>query len=201
MGFYGDTLFPWLMDRVLAGFEADRRQLLARAQGHTLEIGPGTGLNLPHYPATVSDLTLLTPDFPWPARLRRRLATVTLPHRLVVGTAESLPWPDASFDTVVATLVFCSIPDAAAAAAEVRRVLRPGGVLITLEHVRSARPGIAAWQRRCSPLWERLAGGCHLDRDAVALFAAAGLQVDDLETVVEPGFALVQDFVKGTARR
>jgi SAM-dependent methyltransferase len=199
MGFYGDVLFPWLMDAALAGFTEMRRDLLAQAAGRTLEIGAGSGLNLPHYPRAVTDLTLLTPDFPLPERLKRRMALLPMPHRFVVASAEALPYPDASFDTVVATLVFCTIPDAAAAAAEVRRVLKPAGRLITLEHVRSQDPGLARWQRRLDPVWERLACGCHLDRDAAATFAAAGLRVDGLETVTRPGLSLVRDFVRGTA--
>jgi SAM-dependent methyltransferase len=200
MGLYGETVFPWLMDVALAGMADLRRDLLQAASGRTLEIGVGTGLNLPHYPAAVHDLTLLTPDFPVPAALRRRMGGLAMRHRFVVGSAERLPYADGAFDTVVATLVFCTIPDAPAAAAEVRRVLKPGGRLLTLEHVRAPRPAVARWQTRLDPLWARVACGCHLDRDTVAVFQAAGLQTGDLKPLDLPGLPVVRDFVVGTAR-
>jgi SAM-dependent methyltransferase len=201
MGLYGETVFPWLMDLALAGMADLRRDLLQGASGRTLEIGAGTGLNLPHYPAAVHDLTLLTPDFPVPAALRRRMGALAMRHRFVVGSAERLPYEDGAFDTVVATLVFCTIPDAPAAAAEVRRVLKPGGRLLTLEHVRAPRPLAARWQARLGPLWACLACGCHLDRDTLAVLRQAGLQTDGVTPLDLPGLPVVRDFIVGTARR
>jgi SAM-dependent methyltransferase len=199
MGLYRDVVFPWLMDLSLAGMADDRRDLLAGATGRTLEIGVGTGLNLPFYPEAVSDLTLLTPEFPLHERLKRRMQGLRMRHRFVIAGAEALPFPDASFDTVVATLVFCTIPDAAAAAREVRRVLKPGGRLLTLEHVRSPDARVARWQRRLAPLWTHVGCGCHLDRDTRGVFAGAGLDLSLVQDRHRPGLPIVSDFVMGEA--
>lgn len=175
-----------LYDRALAeqqraGLEERRRALLAQASGETLELGAGTGLNLALYPPAVGELVLTEPSPHMAARLRRRAATSPRRPRVVEAGAEALPFADGSFDTVVATLVLCTVPDPAAALAEVARVLRPGGRLLFLEHVRSADPQVARRQDRILPLWRFCADGCHPNRDTLATLEASPLTVERAE--------------------
>jgi SAM-dependent methyltransferase len=155
-----------------------RRELLREASGRVLEIGAGTGANLPHYPA-VTRLVLTEPDAAMRRRIRPRLAGAGFPVEVRDAPAERLPFPDGSADTVVATLVLCSVDDPARALAEVRRVLRPGGRLLFLEHVR-ARGRAARWQDRIAPVWRRLAGGCRPNRETVEAITSAGFAVTAL---------------------
>ena len=141
-----------------------------------MELGAGTGLNLAHYDRdAVTRLVLTEPDPHMAKRLRDRAAGTDA--EVVEAPAERLPLEDASADTVVATLVLCTIPDPEAALREVARVLRPGGRLLTFEHVRSDDPGRAKWQDRLERPWGWVAGGCHPNRDALGLIRGAGLQV------------------------
>jgi ubiquinone/menaquinone biosynthesis C-methylase UbiE len=177
-------LFAAGYDRALgkteeAGLAGRRQQLLERATGATLEIGAGTGLNLAHYPAGVTELVLTEPDSHMAARLRRRVAAADRDARVVEAPAESLPFEDATYDTVVATLVLCTVPDPAGALAEAHRVLRPGGTLLFLEHVRSESPGLARWQDRLMRPWRFLAAGCHCNRDTLATVEASALDLDE----------------------
>lgn len=160
-----------------------RAGLLAGLEGDVLEIGAGTGLNLAHYPGTVRRLVLTDPEPAMLDRLRPRLTRVAegVATEVQVADAGQLPFADDSFDTVVATLVLCSVPDPAAALAEVRRVLRPDGRLVFLEHVAADhRPDRLRWQQRIDPLWKRLAGGCRLTRRTADAITAAGFEVDEL---------------------
>lgn len=156
------------------GLAALRRGLLAQASGRTLELGAGTGLNLAHYPAVVTRLVVTEPEAPMAARLRERVRTSGSTAEVVEAGAERLPFADGSFDTVVATLVLCTVPDLAASLAEARRVLVPGGHLLFLEHVRHADATRARRQERFTPLQRRIACGCHLDRATPEAIAAAG---------------------------
>ena len=149
-----------------------RRWIASRAHGVVVELGAGTGANLAWY-GDVERLVLVEPS---PA-MRRRLAARAGDAEVLDATAAALPLPDDSVDAVVATLVLCSVPDLPAALAEVRRVLRPGGSLLLLEHVRAADPATARWQDRLDPAWRRLAQGCHPNRNTVAAVAAAGFTV------------------------
>ncbi len=147
-----------LYDPVLAlgerrGMAARRLALLARARGRVLEIGAGTGRNLGAYPGAVEELVLTEPDAGMRGRLRRRVERAGHPAAIVAAGAEALPFPDASFDTVVSTMVLCTVEDVAAAAAEARRVLRPGGRLLFAEHVRAGSPRLARWQDRLAGPW------------------------------------------------
>jgi SAM-dependent methyltransferase len=164
-----------------AGLRERRRELLARATGRTLELGAGTGLNLRHYPEAVSELTLTEPFEPMARRLRERLAGSERDADVVAAEAESLPFPDDSFDTVVSTLVLCTVDDLALSLAEIERVLRPGGRLLFCEHVRSNHPGLARWQDRFERPWGFIAHGCHPNRDTVAAIAASPLEVEEVE--------------------
>jgi SAM-dependent methyltransferase len=164
-------LFAALYDPVMTRdrrLRAARAELLREASGRILEIGAGTGLNAPYYPVG-SDVTYTEPD---PHMARRA------PVDVVVAPAESLPFADATFDTVVSTLVLCTVGDPDTAMGEIRRVLRPGGRLLLLEHVRAADGSrLAGWQDRVNPVWRRVAGGCNCNRDTVAALARSGFTV------------------------
>jgi ubiquinone/menaquinone biosynthesis C-methylase UbiE len=184
MSLYG-RLFASIYDRMLAGAEraglAERRAtLLASATGRVLEIGAGTGLNLRHYPAGV-DLVLTEPEEPMARRLEHRLEEEGRAANVVRAPAESLPFETDSFDTVVCTLVLCTVSDPRRALAEIERVLRPGGHLLFLEHVRSEDPRIARWQDRLHGIWLRVGHGCHCNRPTPALIEASPLRVEDLQ--------------------
>jgi ubiquinone/menaquinone biosynthesis C-methylase UbiE len=158
-----------------------RRRLLAGLTGRVLEVGAGNGLNFPHYPATVTEVLAVEPE-PYLRRLAEAAARqAPVPIRVVAGTAEALPVPDATFDVVVASLVLCTVTDPDQALAEVRRVLGPGGTLRFYEHVQATDPRLARWQDRLQRPWGWLVGGCHPNRDTVAAITAAGLQVVQLD--------------------
>lgn len=178
MSLYG-RLFTSIYDPILAlgersGMRDLRSRTLARATGDVLEIGAGTGLNLRHYPSAVATLTLADPEPSMVARLRTVAGSSPLTPTIVQAGAEALPFPDASFDTVVSTLVLCTVEDVDASLAEVRRVLRPGGQLLVIEHVRSDAPGLATWQDRLHGPWKAFGYGCNCNRDTEASLAAAG---------------------------
>ena len=161
-----------------AGLRERRRALISSARGSTLELGAGTGLNLAHYGPEVEDLVLLEPDPHMASKLEERLRAAGRPRtRIVTGSAHRLPFGDASFDTVVGTLVLCTIPDPERALSEVARVLRPGGRLLFLEHVRSGDPGLARWQDRLRPVWSFVAGGCQCNRDTLDTLERSPLEV------------------------
>jgi len=158
-----------------------RKRLLAGLTGRVLEVGAGNGLNFSHYPATVTEVLAVEPE-PYLRRLALAAARpAPVPIRVVDGTAEALPAPDAIFDTVVASLVLCTVADLDQALAEARRVLRPGGRLHFYEHVRAEDPRLARWQDRLERPWGWLVGGCHPNRDTMAAITAAGLQVVQLD--------------------
>jgi ubiquinone/menaquinone biosynthesis C-methylase UbiE len=164
-----------------AGLRDTRRALLGRAKGRTLEIGAGTGVNLELYPDSVTELVLTEPDEHMRRQLERKCATVGRSAEVVDAGAGDLPVPDASVDTVVATLVFCTIPDPQAALSEIARVLRPGGRLLFLEHVRADDPRAARWQDRLERPWGWFGRGCHPNRDTLATIEASGLEVAEVE--------------------
>jgi ubiquinone/menaquinone biosynthesis C-methylase UbiE len=166
-----------------AGLREMRHELLAQARGRVLELGAGTGLNLDHYPEEIEGLTLVEPDPHMTKRLREKLARVGKSAEISVIEApgEDLPFPADSFDTVTVTLVLCTVPDQAAALAEVKRVLKPDGRLLFLEHVRSNNPSLAGWQDRLERPWRFLGDGCHCNRDTVSAINAAGFTLGDVE--------------------
>jgi SAM-dependent methyltransferase len=161
-------------------FREQRTRIVPRARGKVLELGIGGGLNLAFYdPATVTSVIGVDPS----AELRAIAEAAPRPEGLLVeiaaGEAESLPFADASFDTVVCTFTLCSVRSPAAVLSEARRALRPGGQFLFCEHGLSPDTGTAGWQRRIEPLWKRLAGGCHLTRPVSAAIQAAGFRLDD----------------------
>jgi ubiquinone/menaquinone biosynthesis C-methylase UbiE len=182
-----------------AGLRDIRRAALAPARGRTLEIGAGTGLNVPLYPAAVEELVLTEPEGPMLRRLRERAPAGA---RVVQAGADRLPFADGSFDTVVSTLVLCTVPDQAAALAEIRRVLAPGGRLLFLEHVRAEDPRLARWQDRAVPIWRFFGRGCHPNRDTAAAIERAGFAVERLERGRVPRApAIVRPLITGVAVR
>jgi ubiquinone/menaquinone biosynthesis C-methylase UbiE len=154
-----------------------RARTAGGASGRVLEIGAGTGAMLPHYPPEAR-LVLLEPEPSMAGELRRAVARSGRPAVIVRGSAEALPFRDGIFDTVVASLVLCSVAEAAAAAGEIRRVLARGGALRFFEHVRSADPSFARKQDRWDRMWGRFSGGCHPNRDTVATLRAGGFVVE-----------------------
>ena len=163
---FGALLYdPFLALGEHLGMAARRRELLAPLHGRVLEVGAGSGLNLPHYPAAVDDLVLTEPEPAFHARLRRRAGAATI----VEAPAEALPFPDESFDFVVSTLVLCTVADPAAALRELRRVLRPDGRLVFIEHVRSDSPRLARWQDRLARPWRAFAVGCRCNQPTLEL--------------------------------
>jgi ubiquinone/menaquinone biosynthesis C-methylase UbiE len=183
------------------GLSRWRAEVLARARGRVLEIGAGTGLNLPRYPEAVDEIVLLEPDPHMRKRLERRASATGKRHTIVDASAVPLPFGDHEFDTVVITLVLCTVPDVTGALSEVRRVLRPGGALLFLEHVGGAEgsPRLR-WQRRFEPLWRQVAGDCHLTRHTVEAIARTGFTVDWLMQEELPGLLRIgSPVVRGQA--
>lgn len=180
MSLYSERVFPWLIDRVMSSppMTEQRRAVLAGARGDTLEIGFGTGLNLPHYPPAVDRLTVVDPNGGMHRRAARRVAVSTLPIQAIqLGAEDRLPVADDRFDTVVSTWTMCSIPLLARALAEMARVLKPGGQLLFVEHGLSPEPGVARWQHRLTPIMKRIGGGCHLNRNIAEFVRASPLRL------------------------
>lgn len=183
-----------------------RRELLSALEGRVLEIGAGTGANVPHWPATLERLVLTDPDEHMMKRLRRRLdedsPVLRASPEVLVANADALPFGDASFDAIVSTLVLCSVPDQATTLAELRRVLRPGGTLVFLEHVASDDEGRLRWQRRLEPLWSRIAGNCHLTRRTAEAISSAGFTIEVLvKESMRKALPVVRPTIRGRARR
>ena len=199
MGVWTDHVVPRMTDASLSSPEIDelRREACAPLTGRVLELGFGTGLNVRWYPPGITSVAAVEPsDLSWRISERRRARTsVPVERRGLDG--QRLDEPDASYDSVLTTFTLCTIPDPALALAEVRRVLRPGGVLCVVEHGLSPDAGVARWQRRLDPLQRRIAGGCHLSRDVPALVAAAGFEITMLRADQLPGPAVSRPWTYG----
>jgi SAM-dependent methyltransferase len=220
-------VFASLYDRALKASEENglgemRRALLTEATGRVVEIGSGTGVNLDLYGADIEDLTLIEPDPHMGARLRKRLAERVAaatgaatasntadvvaasqgnpPARLVTAPAEAIPFPDDTFDTGVAMLVLCTVPDPVAAITELARVLKPGGRLLFIEHVRSEDPDSARWQDRLEKPWRFMADGCYCNRDTEANLRASSFRVESVDHGIFPkSLPIVRPLISGTA--
>jgi ubiquinone/menaquinone biosynthesis C-methylase UbiE len=192
-------LYDFMARRAEAGGLGDlRSRLLGDLDGDVLEIGAGTGASLPHY-ERASRVVALEPDPSMAKRLPEKVAAARVPVEVVAGSAEAIPYADESFDVVVSTFMLCSVADPAAVLAEARRVLRPDGKLILLEHVRG-QGRTARWQERLTPLHRRMAGNCHLNRDTRATVAAAQFDASRVENIALPGtHALVRSGIQGVA--
>ena len=188
-----------------AGLAEMRGALLAQASGRVLEIGAGTGLNLPHYTEAVTELIAAEPDPHMAARLRKRLEEEEFaPRRIEVieAGAEDLPFDDGSFDSVVSALVLCTVEDQGRSLAEARRVLVPGGALLFLEHVRSDSARTAWWQDRIERPWGFFTGGCHPNRPTSDALADAGFRIEQLDRDRFPKAPpWMRPVIRGVARR
>ena len=184
-----------------AGLREMRRELLAGARGRTLDIGAGTGANIGLFGPETDEVVFAEPDPHMVKRLRRKLAEAADPSAVIQAPAERLPFPDDSFDTVVFTLVLCTVPDQEASLAEAARVLRPGGQLLFLEHVRSPDPGLARWQDRLHGPWRLFGDGCNCNRDTVAAVSASPLELGAVESGELPKAPpIVRPLARGAAR-
>lgn len=206
MGLYHDRLLPWLIANAMRSeiLVPHRRHTVAAAAGRVLEVGVGSGQNLGFYGAAVAEVVGIDVSRPLLARAAARAAGEpgapgTSRLHLVAADAGSLPFAGASFDAAVLTWTLCSIADPAAALAEIRRVLRPGGVLHYVEHGRAPEPGVQRLQDRLTPLWRRVAGGCHLNREIDTLIAAAGFRLARRDAGYAPGPRIVAYFYSGAA--
>lgn len=182
MTFYRRHVLPCLLhlamrQKLLLPF---RRRVIGAAEGKVLEIGIGSGINLPLYSPPVRSVIGVEPSPELLRMARRRATAATVPVEILQASAETLPFDDCSVDTVVMTWTLCTIADAPQALAEMRRVLKPGGALLFVEHGRAPELGVARWQDRLDPLWCRIAGGCHLNRKIDELISASGFRIDSL---------------------
>jgi ubiquinone/menaquinone biosynthesis C-methylase UbiE len=197
--------FAALYDRGLkateeAGLREMRREALAEAEGRTIDLGAGTGANLGLYPERVTELTLAEPDPHMLSQLRSKVFEHRGGVEVVEASAEELPFEADSFDTAVFTLVLCTVPNPAAALEEAARVLRPGGRLLFVEHVRSEDPGLARWQDRLEKPWRFLADGCHCNRDTVANIESSRFTLERVEHDRLPKtLPLIRPLVQGRA--
>lgn len=204
MGLYERHVCPHLVELALGNrwVEGQRASLLEPVRGQVLEIGFGTGLNLPHYPKEVERLVVLDPAEGMHAKARQRLEASPVPietHRL---EAERLPFLNESFDEVVCTFTLCTIEDPVTALREVRRVLKPGGRLHLLEHVGSNRAATRRWQDRLNPVQNLFGSGCNINRDVEPLLDAAGFGEVSLERLVQPKTpSIYREHVRGRAVR
>jgi ubiquinone/menaquinone biosynthesis C-methylase UbiE len=204
MGFYCDHIFPRFMEWVMSGeeFRRLRTELLAPIQGEVLELGIGTGLNLSHYPNTITELHAVDPASLLPNIVASRSARVSFPVRFRQQTAESLPYIDGHFDYVVSTWTLCTIPDAVRALQEVGRVLKPTGQFLFLEHGRSNDQKIAAWQDRLNPIQNVIGCGCNLNRRIDQLVSQAGMKITHLDRFTMKDVPrLGGEMYRGTATR
>jgi ubiquinone/menaquinone biosynthesis C-methylase UbiE len=202
MGFYRRRIVPWLTHLSMRQEQLlpYRQQAVGAAEGRVLEIGVGSGLNLPLYRGLVRQVIGLEPS---PELLRMagsRASAATVPVSLLDASAEAIPLDASSIDTVVTTWTLCTIPDALRALAEMRRVLKPGGALLFVEHGRAPEPGVARWQDRLDPLWSHLAGGCHLNRKMDDLLTQGGFRIETLKNPRLPGPPTHTFLYQGRAR-
>jgi ubiquinone/menaquinone biosynthesis C-methylase UbiE len=189
MNVYERRVLPHLLHFAMRqqALQPFRTRIIGAAKGRVVELGIGSGLNLPLYGSAVSSITGIEPA---PELLRMaatRAAVASAPVELIRASAEALPLESGSVDTVVTTWTLCTIPDVRQALREARRVLKPDGILLFVEHGRAPEPGVARWQDRLDPVWHRLAGGCHLNRSIDALIFAAGFRFEHLSHERVPG--------------
>lgn len=190
MNLYDRYLLPYLIDMAcgIKPVQRQRAKIVPRATGRVLEIGIGTGRNLPFYDKSkLDELYGLDPAEQMHRLARKRMQESGINVRLLTLSAEEIPEPDASFDTLVMTFTLCSIPEPVKAVKEMRRVLKPEGRLLFCEHGLAPDASVQKWQHRLTPMWKPLAGGCHLDRNIPALLREGGLRIAELETLYLPG--------------
>jgi ubiquinone/menaquinone biosynthesis C-methylase UbiE len=184
MGFYQQRMLPHVINLAMRKRELQpyRARVLARVDGRVLEIGIGSGLNLPHYPASVHEIVGLEPAPRLTAMARRIAERQSSPVEFIEGSAEAIPLDRHSFDTVVTTWTLCSIPQVSVALREMHRVLKPTGQFLFVEHGRAPEQNVRKWQDRLTPVWKRIGGGCHLNRPIRQLIEDAGFSIASIET-------------------
>src|SRR5579862_1146012 len=189
MGFYAKYLLPRIIDLAMRNKDCARLRAVwvPKAQGEVVELGIGSGLNLPFYSPGVRHIYGVDPSLGLQGMARKRATGRREVEFLSQSAEERLPLADASVDTVVSTWTLCSIPNVHAALREMNRVLKPDGRLIFVEHGRSSDPRVTAWQDRLNPIWKPIGGGCHLNRKIDELIEAAGFRISDLKTEYLPG--------------
>ena len=196
---YERHLFPHVLELAMRPLAAHRSETLEQARGDVLEIGFGTGLNLPHYPAAVKRLATVDPMDALPDKVQARIDAAPFPvERHHLPADGDLPFDAGRFDTVTVTWTLCTIPDAHAALLEMRRVLGPGGKLLFIEHGRSERPGVARWQDRLNPIQNVIGCGCNLNRPVDRLVEGAGFAMERLDRFVD-GPAIFATLYRGCA--
>lgn len=201
MGLYSDQVLPRIVDLTMRGSEVDeaRARVAAGLDGEVLEIGFGSGRNIPYYPARLKRVWAVDPAAVGRKLAEKRAAASAVPIEYIGLDAQALPAGDASADHVLSTWTLCTIPDPMAALAEIIRVLRPGGAFHFVEHGRSPDAKVARRQDRLTPLQRRVAGGCHLNRPVGELVTASGLEVTRLETYYMKGPRAMQYTFEGIA--
>jgi ubiquinone/menaquinone biosynthesis C-methylase UbiE len=183
MGFYQDQVLPRVIDRVMRNREFDviRARVAAGLEGDVLEVGFGSGLNVPHYPPAITKVIAVDPATAGRKLAAKRVSASSVPVEYVGLDGQALPLESEGVDHVLTTWTLCSIPDVQRALREIRRVLRPGGTFHFVEHGRSPDPTVATWQDRLTPMQRRIAGGCHLNRPIGELVAESGLELGPLD--------------------
>jgi ubiquinone/menaquinone biosynthesis C-methylase UbiE len=202
VSFYLSRVLPHLINMSMRQplFAAYRQRVGSGARGRVLEIGMGSGLNLPYYTDMVAEVIGLDPSAKLLSMAQRSASTFGRRVELLEGTAEAIPLGEDSVDTIVSTWTLCSIPDLTRALREMRRVLRPDGRLLFVEHGRSPDAGVRRWQDRLTPIWKRMAGGCHLNRPMDQLMMAAGFKIEQMETGYMEGPRPMTYLYQGCAR-
>lgn len=204
MGFYQDRILPRLINAACGApqIARERARIVPEAEGVVLDVGFGSGTNLGHYdPARVRHVIGLDPSGAMLAKSSARAGDTSIPYEIVEAGAEAMPIDSATIDSVVMTFTLCTIRETLAALSECRRVLKPGGRLLFLEHGRAQRDGARWVQDRLTPVWKPIAGGCHLNRDPLAEFDAAGFAIEDRDVYTMRGApAFVGTLYRGRAR-
>jgi ubiquinone/menaquinone biosynthesis C-methylase UbiE len=202
MGLYADRILPYVIHVTMRQktFTPYRQRVLSAASGRILEIGVGSGANLPFYADAVTAIVALDPSPRLLSMARERATTAARPVELIEAYGERIPLDANSIDTVVTTWTLCSIADVGAALHEMRRVLKPSGQLLFVEHGQAPEPRVRRWQDRLTPMWRRVAGGCHLNRPIRQLIEDAGFQIEHLENSYMDGPRPMTYLYEGRAR-
>jgi len=202
MGFYSDIILPRLCDFAMRNklLVPYRERVIGAAEGRVLEIGVGSGKKLPFYRPPVREVLALEPAPRLIAMARSASRASSMPVSFLEASAEAIPLEEHSVDTIVTTWTLCSIPQAATALADMRRVLRPGGKLLFVEHGLAPDEGVRRWQDRLTPAWRCISGGCHLNRPIRSMIEGAGFRLDRIETGYMPGPKPMTFMYEGSAR-
>jgi ubiquinone/menaquinone biosynthesis C-methylase UbiE len=201
MGFYSDVILPRLCDFAMRNKQLVpyRERVIRAAEGRVLEIGVGSGMNLPFYRPPVREVLALEPAPQLITMARSASREISMLVSFLEASAEAIPLEEHSVDTIVTTWTLCSIPQAATALADMRRVLRPGGKLLFVEHGLAPDEGVRRWQDRLTPAWRCISGGCHLNRPIRSMIEAAGFRIDRIETGYVPGLKPMTFMYEGSA--